>query len=71
MMSVVSVAPPPASQAKAKAKFEMGKKFVSEEEKRKQLMDRMFSTAKEVDDDEAQKSVKSEEEEVLDEEWDE
>ncbi|KAG1055944.1 hypothetical protein G6F43_002125 [Rhizopus delemar] len=70
-MKPLSVAPPPASQAKAKAKFEMGKKFVSEEEKRKQLMDRMFSTAKEVDDDETQKPVKSEEEEVLDEEWDE
>ncbi|CAO3703251.1 unnamed protein product [Rhizopus stolonifer] len=69
-MKALSIAPPPPSQANSKAKFEMGKKAVSEDEKRQQLMDRMFSTAKEVDS-ETEKSEKAEGEEVADEEWDE
>lgn len=70
---LVSTAPPPASQAQAKAKFEMGKKFVSEEERRKQQMERMFAAAKSIEDDQAEKPkpVNPEDEEVAEDEWDE
>lgn len=67
----MSIAPPPPSQANSKAKFELGKKVVSEDEKRQQLMDRMFSTAKEVDSETEKSEKTEEEEEVAEEEWDE
>lgn len=47
----------------------MGKKIVSEDERRQQLMDRMFHTAKEVEN-EAPPVEKEEDPEVADEEWD-
>ncbi|CEG71439.1 Putative Coronin [Rhizopus microsporus] len=68
-MELLSTAPPPASQVRAKVKFEMGKKIVSEDERRQQLMDRMFHTAKEVEN-EAPPVEKEEDPEVADEEWD-
>lgn len=52
----------------------MGKKMVSDDERRKNLMDRMFSTAKEVDDEDEERKRKEQEkpkedEEVAEEEW--
>lgn len=48
----------------------MGKKMVSDEERRQQLMDRMFSTAKDVEGQEGKKDDRPEEEkEVADDEW--
>ncbi|KAI8374237.1 uncharacterized protein BYT42DRAFT_575596 [Radiomyces spectabilis] len=72
-MTPLSEAPPPPQQATSKAKFEMGKKIVSEDQRRQELMDRMFSTAKEVDDEdeEARKKAQNpEDQEVADDEWD-
>ncbi|KAI9011899.1 hypothetical protein CLU79DRAFT_848786 [Phycomyces nitens] len=68
-MTPLSVAPPPPQQAKAKEKFEMGKKAVTEDQRRQELMDRMFSSAKEVDTTE-EKPVDKSEQEVADDEWD-
>lgn len=48
----------------------MGKKMVSDEERRQQLMDRMFSTAKDVEGQEGKQDNRPEEEkEVADDEW--
>ncbi|KAI8092155.1 uncharacterized protein B0P05DRAFT_524970 [Gilbertella persicaria] len=71
-MSPLSTAPPPASQAQSKAKFEMGKRYVSEEQRKKEQMERMFSIAKNIegDDDIRPKTTNPEDEEVADEEWD-
>lgn len=67
----VSGAPPPASQAQAKAKFEMGKKFVSEEQRKKEQMERMFAAAKNVEGEEVKpKALNPEDEEVAEDEWD-
>ncbi|KAF7728011.1 hypothetical protein EC973_006776 [Apophysomyces ossiformis] len=69
-MTPLSCAPPPPQQATARAKFEMGKKAVSEDQRRQQLMERMFSTAKEVDEVEQEiKQVSKEDQEVADDEW--
>lgn len=68
----MSTAPPPASQAQSKAKFEMGKKFVSEEQRRQEQMERMFAAAKSIEDsqEEKQKPVEPEDEDVAEDEWD-
>jgi coronin-7 len=68
---VVSTAPPPASQAQSKAKFEMGKKFVSDEQRKQEIMDRMFKNAKDVEAEvDDTPKVKPEDQEVADDEWD-
>ncbi|KAI9496400.1 hypothetical protein BDB00DRAFT_117680 [Zychaea mexicana] len=77
-MTPLSEAPPPPQAARSKAKFEMGKKMVSDEERRQNLMNRMFSTAKRVDEEEEerlqkeqeQNKVAEEEKDVADDEWD-
>ncbi|KAI7899420.1 WD40-repeat-containing domain protein [Cokeromyces recurvatus] len=71
-MPPLSTAPPPPSQAQSKAKFEMGKKYVSEEQRKKEQMERMFAFAKSIesDDEEIKPKVNPEEEEVAEEEWD-
>lgn len=70
-MTELSVAPPPASQASSKAKFEMGKKFVSEEQRRKEQMERMFQAAKGLPDEEVKPTpTNPEDEEVAEDEWD-
>lgn len=49
----------------------MGKKYVSEEQRRQEQMDRMFQAAKGVQDEEVKpKPVNPEEEEVAEDEWD-
>ncbi|KAL0085171.1 hypothetical protein J3Q64DRAFT_1835582 [Phycomyces blakesleeanus] len=68
-MTPLSLAPPPPQQAKAKEKFEMGKKAVTEDQRRQELMDRMFSSAKEVVATE-EKPVDPNDQEVADDEWD-
>jgi coronin-7 len=66
----VSEAPPPASQAQSKIKFEMGKKYVSEEQRKKEQMERMFAAAKNVEGEEVKpKAVNPEDEEVAEDEW--
>jgi coronin-7 len=71
ILYLVSTAPPPASQAQSKAKFEMGKKFVSEEQRRQEQMERMFAAAKNVQDvQEKPKPVAPEDEDVAEDEWD-
>ncbi|KAI7865295.1 hypothetical protein BDF14DRAFT_1827384 [Spinellus fusiger] len=68
-MSPLSLAPPPPQVAKSKQKFELGKKTVTEEQQRQELMDRMFSSAKEIEGkDEPERN--DEEQEVADDEWD-
>lgn len=68
---LVSVAPPPASQSQSKAKFEMGKKYVSEEQRRQEQMDRMFQAAKNIEGDEVKPApVNPDDEEVAEDEWD-
>ncbi|KAG1081421.1 hypothetical protein G6F42_022956 [Rhizopus arrhizus] len=71
-MSPLSTAPPPASQAQSKAKFEMGKKFVSDEQRKKEQMERMFAAAKNIegDDEVKPKPTNPEDEEVAEDEWD-
>ncbi|KAG0174129.1 Coronin-7 [Apophysomyces sp. BC1015] len=70
-MTPLSQAPPPPQQATAKSKFEMGKKVVSEDQRRQQLMERMFSNAKDADETEQEtKKIPAEEQEVADDEWD-
>ncbi|KAK4519787.1 IRG-type G domain-containing protein [Mucor velutinosus] len=71
-MSPLSTAPPPASQAQSQAKFEMGKKFVSEEQRKKEQMERMFAAAKNIegDDEVKPKPTNPEDEEVAEDEWD-
>ncbi|KAI8973262.1 hypothetical protein BDF20DRAFT_638541 [Mycotypha africana] len=74
-MEPLSSAPPPASQAQSKAKFEMGKQEVTEEQRKKEQMERMFAIAKSVEGDEdeevqTKKAASQEDEEVADEEWD-
>jgi coronin-7 len=67
----VSTAPPPASQAQSKAKFEMGKKFVSDEQRKQEIMDRMFKNAKDVEAEvDDTPKVNPEDQEVADDEWD-
>jgi hypothetical protein len=69
--STVSKAPP-LPQTAAKKKFAIGKKEASDDEKRKELMQKMFATAKDVEDKAEQSksaSVKDEEKEVADDEW--
>jgi hypothetical protein len=59
-------------QTNAKKKFEIGKKEASDDEKRKDLMKKMFATAKDVDDQaERDKTpdIKDEDKEVADDEW--
>lgn len=68
---IVSVAPPPASQAQSKSKFELGKKYVSEEQRRQEQMAGMFQQAKSIEGDDVKpKSVNPEDEEVAEDEWD-
>lgn len=59
-------------QTNAKKKFAIGKREASDEEKRKELMKKMFDTAKDVDD-KAEKdkvpALNDEEKEVADDEW--
>jgi coronin-7 len=70
-MSLLSTAPPPASQAQSKAKFEMGKKFVSDEQRKKEQMERMFAAAKNIEDVQVKpKPINPEDEEVAEDEWD-
>lgn len=70
-MSLLSTAPPPASQAQSKAKFEMGKKFVSDEQRKKEQMERMFAAAKNIEDVQVKpKPTNPEDEEVAEDEWD-
>lgn len=67
----MSTAPPPASQAQSKAKFEMGKKFVSDEQRKQEIMDRMFKNAKDVEAEvDDTPKVNPEDQEVADDEWD-
>ncbi|KAI8646498.1 hypothetical protein BD408DRAFT_410318 [Parasitella parasitica] len=68
----LSTAPPPASQAQSKAKFELGKQVVSEEQRKKEQMERMFATAKKIEDDQDEPVVPTnpENEEVAEDEWD-
>jgi coronin-7 len=67
----VSTAPPPASQAQSKAKFEMGKKFVSDEQRKQEIIDRMFKNAKDVEAEvDDTPKVNPEDQEVADDEWD-
>lgn len=69
---IVSAAPPPPSVAQSKAKFEMGKQFVSEEQRKREQMERMFAAAKSIEDnqEEKPKPVNPEDEEVAEDEWD-
>ncbi|KAI8992251.1 hypothetical protein BDB01DRAFT_841611 [Pilobolus umbonatus] len=60
----LSEAPPPPTPAKTK--FEMGKKEVSDEQRRQELMDRMFHTAKEVTGEVKSNDIP----EVAEDEWD-
>ncbi|KAJ2964160.1 hypothetical protein NQZ79_g965 [Umbelopsis isabellina] len=63
---------PPLPQTAAKKKFAIGKKEASDDEKRKELMQKMFASAKDVEDKaELTKAapVKDEEKEVADDEW--
>ncbi|KAI8884390.1 DUF1900-domain-containing protein [Backusella circina FSU 941] len=70
-MELLSTAPPPASQAQSKAKFEMGKQFVSDEQRKQEIMDRMFKNAKDVEAEvDDTPKVKPEDQEVADDEWD-
>jgi coronin-7 len=59
-------------QTNAKKKFAIGKREASDDEKRKDLMKKMFATAKDVDE-QAEKDktpiVEDEEKEVADDEW--
>lgn len=65
------MAPPPASQAQSKQKFEMGKKFVSDEQRKKEQMERMFKAAKDLPEPEVKaKATNPEDEEVAEDEWD-
>lgn len=49
----------------------MGKKFVSEEQRRKEQMERMFQAAKDLPDEEVKpKPTNPEDEEVAEDEWD-
>ena len=69
--STVSEAPA-LPQTNSKKKFEIGKREASDDEKRKDLMKKMFATAKDVDE-QAEKDktpiVEDEEKEVADDEW--
>lgn len=69
--STVSEAPA-LPQTNAKKKFAIGKREASDDEKRKDLMKKMFATAKDVDE-QAEKDktpiVEDEEKEVADDEW--
>ncbi|KAI9364130.1 hypothetical protein BD770DRAFT_379332 [Pilaira anomala] len=70
-MTELSIAPPPASQAQSKQKFEMGKKFVSDEQRKKEQMERMFKAAKDLPEPEVKaKATNPEDEEVAEDEWD-
>ncbi|KAG2181261.1 hypothetical protein INT43_008844, partial [Umbelopsis isabellina] len=63
---------PPLPQTAAKKKFAIGKKEASDDEKRKELMQKMFASAKDVEDKaELHKAapVKDEDKEVADDEW--
>jgi hypothetical protein len=49
----------------------MGKKYVSEEQRKKEQMERMFAAAKNIEGEEVKpKVVKPEDEEVAEDEWD-
>lgn len=49
----------------------MGKKFVSEEQRRKEQMERMFQAAKGIQDEEVKpKPTNADDEEVAEDEWD-
>ncbi|KAI8091710.1 hypothetical protein BDF21DRAFT_376539 [Thamnidium elegans] len=70
-MTELSIAPPPASQLQSKKKFEMGKKFVSDEQRKQEQMERMFKAAKDIPEPEAKsKAINPEDEEVAEDEWD-
>ncbi|KAI8141932.1 hypothetical protein BJV82DRAFT_645071 [Fennellomyces sp. T-0311] len=76
-MTALSQAPPPPQAARSKAKFELGKKMVSDEERRHNLMERMFSSAKRVDEEDEERrkreeadKVAEEDKDVADDEWD-
>lgn len=68
---LVSIAPPPASQLQSKKKFEMGKKFVSDEQRKQEQMERMFKAAKDIPEPETKpKATNPDDEEVAEDEWD-
>lgn len=71
---LVSQAPPPPQAARSKAKFESGKKQVSEDQQRQDTMNRMFATAKDVDQEDEDRKAKEmaldlEEQDVDEDEW--
>lgn len=70
----MSQAPPPPQAARSKAKFESGKKQVSEDQQRQDTMNRMFATAKDVDQEDEDRKAKEkaldlEEQDVDEDEW--
>ncbi|GAA5808709.1 hypothetical protein MFLAVUS_002104 [Mucor flavus] len=70
-MTELSIAPPPASQLQSKKKFEMGKKFVSDEQRKQEQMERMFKAAKDIPEPETKpKATNPDDEEVAEDEWD-
>ncbi|KAI8329747.1 hypothetical protein BC941DRAFT_442318 [Chlamydoabsidia padenii] len=74
-MTPLSQAPPPPNAARSKAKFESGKKQVSEDQQRQDTMNRMFATAKDVDQEDEDRKAKesilaAEDQDVDDDEWD-
>ncbi|KAI7893151.1 uncharacterized protein EV154DRAFT_502633 [Mucor mucedo] len=70
-MTELSVAPPPPSQAQSKKKFEMGKQYVSDEQRKQEQMERMFKAAKNLPEPEVKpKNTNPEDEEVAEDEWD-
>lgn len=67
----MSVAPPPSSQAQSKKKFEMGKQYVSDEQRKQEQMERMFKAAKDLPESEVKPKITNpEDEEVAEDEWD-
>ncbi|KAI9310453.1 hypothetical protein BX666DRAFT_1869613, partial [Dichotomocladium elegans] len=68
-MIALSQAPPPPQKEQSRAKFELGKKIVSDDERRQNLMDRMFSAAKHVDEDEEPEQKAATVPEVDEDEW--
>ncbi|KAI9303340.1 hypothetical protein BJ944DRAFT_250764 [Cunninghamella echinulata] len=70
----LSQAPPPPQGAASKAKFESGKRQVSEDQQRQETMNRMFANAKDVDKEEEDRKkreeVKNEDHDVDEDEWD-
>ncbi|KAI8064725.1 hypothetical protein BC940DRAFT_90171 [Gongronella butleri] len=74
-MTPLSEAPPPASAARAKSKFEKGRQQVSLDEQRENSMRRMFASAKDVDLEEEQRKkmeakAADDHEDVAEDEWD-